>query len=75
MENELADALSRSPVALASPDVEVLNINDLNSSSSNTCMIGSMRGVVDNEPERLRVFRSCHNSTQGHHGIQRTVMK
>lgn len=34
---------------------------------------GSMRGV-DGSSERHRdIFDRCHNSTQGHHGIQRTV--
>ena len=52
--------------------MEVIDIYDFNSSSLYTCMIGSMR-VVDEEPERMRVFKNWHNSVQGHHGVHCTV--
>ena len=72
LDNELADALSRSPAALPSSDIEILNINDFDSSPSTPHRLGSMR-VVDEGPERHEIFSSCHNSVQGHHGVQRTV--
>ena len=49
VENELADALSRSPVALPSTDIALLNINDFDSSSSTPYRFGSMRVGMRNQ--------------------------
>ena len=54
---------------MPSSDIEILNMNDFDSTSSTSYRLGSMR-VVDEGPER---HESCHNSVQGHHGVQRAV--
>ena len=72
-ENELADALSRPPIALSSPEWEAPSTSDFNPYlSASSYRFGSMR-VVAEGVERREVFDRCHNSTQGHHGIQRSV--
>jgi hypothetical protein len=68
--NVLADALSRTPVALEDGETEAPQIDDFSSSTS--LRLGLMR-VVEDSAERKEIFDSCHNSIQGHHGVQRTV--
>ena len=63
-------SLSRAPQARLD-GAEALRLSDF-TSSQHLVHLGVMR-VVDDELERRAVFDSCHNSTQGHHGIQCTV--
>ena len=71
-EMSIADAMSRAPRALLTPEIEVVEWTDFTTSSSRTTAQGVMR-VVDELDERRVIFDSCHNSTQGLHGIQRMV--
>jgi hypothetical protein len=73
VENVVTDTLSRAPVALLDSAIEAPTLDDF-SSASTSLRFGSMR-VVDEGSQRRAVFDSCHNSAQGHHGIQRTVME
>ena len=68
----IPDAMSRAPRALISPDFEVVEWSDFTSSSTQPAALGVLR-VVDDESRRRTIFDACHNSTQGHHGVQRTV--
>jgi len=68
----IPDAMSRAPRALATPELEAVDWSDFSSSSSSPAALGVLR-VVDEVSKRRIIFESCHNSTQGHHGVQRTV--
>ena len=62
-ENELADALSRAPIALSSPEWEAPSMHDFNPSlSASSYRFDSMR-VVGEGVERREIFDRCHNST------------
>ena len=69
VEMSIPDAMSR---ALLTPELKAVEWTDFTASSSRTSALGVMR-VVDAVDERRVIFDSCHNSTQGHNGIQRTV--
>ena len=68
----IPDAMSRAPRALATPELEAVDWSDFNSSSSSPAALGVLRVVAEVSKRRV-IFDSCHNSTQGHHGVQRTV--
>ena len=57
---------------MLTPELEVVEWTDFLAASSRTAALGVMR-VVDAVEERRVFFDSCHISTQGRHGIQRTV--
>ena len=58
-ENELADTLSRAPIALSSPEWEAPRMSDLNPFlSASSYRFGSMR-VVAEVVERRDIFDSC----------------
>jgi putative transposase len=75
-DQEVADALSRAPLPSPHHDlasIPVFNVRtDDYSESSSVRRYGAMR-VVSEDPRRMELFLACHNSTQGHHGIHRTV--
>jgi hypothetical protein len=70
VKNVVADALSRAPRESSDED-EVVEVDDF-SSAPPEFRLGAMR-VVDDDLSRRGVFDGCHNSTQGHHGVQRTI--
>jgi hypothetical protein len=63
------DTLSRAPLGHSAG--EAVTLDDLTSASP-VPVFRSMR-VVEDVDRRRAIFDSCHNATQGHHGIQRTV--
>lgn len=63
------DALSRAPCGQS--DGEAVTLADLTSASP-IPQFRAMRAVVDVDRQR-EIFDACHNSTQGHNGIHRTV--
>ena len=69
-EQLVADALSRAPVARMD-NTEAVQLDDF-VPAPEMRRLGVLR-VVDDEHRRRALFDSCHNSTQGHHGVQRTV--
>ena len=71
VEMSIPDAMSRAPRSLLTPELEAVEWTNFTASSSRTAALGVMR-VVDAMDDRSVIFDSCHNSTQGQHGIQRT---
>ena len=66
------DTLSRAPIACAA-DSEAICSQDF-AVESTPIRLGSMRVVTESDAsERRTLYDGCHNSVQGHHGVQRTV--
>ena len=68
--NVVADALSRAPRG-RDDDEEAVELEDF-ASQPPSIRLATMR-VVNDETERKAMFLACHNSTQGHHGVHRTI--
>ena len=62
------DALSRAPRDRPA------RVSILLADQASAAPVPQFRSMVATpEPERFAIFESCHNSTQGHHGVHRTV--
>ena len=72
----VADALSRAPMGRrVEEEAEAIRLSDFSDSPPQSPMprrLGAL-SVETEESERRRVFDACHNGTQGHHGVLRTV--
>ena len=69
--NVVADALCRAPWDRVSDEEEAVDLEDFTSRPP-SFRVATMR-VVDDEDMRKAKFAACHNSTQGHHGVHRTI--
>jgi hypothetical protein len=72
----VADALSRAPMGRrVEEESEAIRLSDFSDSappSPQTLLLGALSVEIE-EPERRLAFLACHNGTQGHHGVLRTV--
>ena len=71
----VADTMSRTPAGRVVEDTDALRLSDFdaNTPAANKFRLGAMAVVIAEEPKRRELYDSCHNATQGHHGLQRTL--
>ena len=70
----VADALSRAPQGCEDHDTEALRLTDFEVVSPTEArpVLGALTAQLE-ESQRRPSFAMCHNATQGHHGLQRTL--